>query len=285
MLVKLSSAFLFSALSVLPAMSETLWSVDQLEQPESAIYDPVTEQVIVSNISGGPIEVNGKGFLSLIKMNGDVVDLKWVEDLNAPKGMAIVDRKLFVSDITKLHIIDLDSGEIVQSLSAEGAMFLNDVAASDSSVWVSDMMTHTIWQYQNGAFEKFIEDAFLEHPNGLLFDNDSLIVGSWGAGLQKDFSTTTPGSLLSIDLETKVISNIKGAENLGNLDGVVRVEDTLIVSDWIAGKVFAYHDGETKLVGEYPQGLADIAAVGTTVFMPYMMNNKLDAFDAKTWMK
>lgn len=285
MLVKLASVFLFSALAVLPAMSETLWSVEQLEQPESSVYDPKTEQIIISNISGAPNEANGNGFLSLVKMNGDVADLKWVEGLDAPKGMAILGRKLFVSDITRLHIIDLDTGEIEQNLTTEGVVFLNDVTASDNTVWVNDMMTHTIWQYKDGVFEKFIEDASLEHPNGLLFENNHLIVGSWGTEIQQDFSTKTLGSLLSISLETKAISNIKGAENLGNLDGVVRVEDYLIVNDWMAGKVFAYRNGETKLVGEYPQGLADIAAVGATVFMPYMMNNKLDAFDAKAWLK
>jgi len=287
MLQKIIMTTVTAALLTTAAYAETKWEVTNLEQPESAVFDAKRDQVIVSNISGHPFEADGKGFLSLIAASGEVKNLNWVEGLNAPKGLAIMGDKVFVSDLTQLHIIDLETGALEQSLTAEGAVFLNDVAASDDTVWISDMMTHTIWVYKDGTLSPFLTDATnLSHPNGLFFDGDRLVVGTWGVGMKDDFSTDTLGSLVSVDLESKAITPIAGAENIGNLDGVIRIDDTFVVNDWINGKVFAVAPNEpAKEVAQYPQGLADIASNGTDVYMPMMMDGKMFVVDGTAWLK
>ncbi len=268
------------------SMAQTAWATSDLQQPESVVVDAERSQIIISNIAGAPNEANGTGFLSAASLNGEITNLHWADGMNAPKGMAIMGGQLFVADINLVHIVDMANGKIVQSLDAEGAVFLNDVTASGDTVWISDMMTHTIWQFTGGALTKFLQTPDLNHPNGLLFDGNRLVVGTWGPGMKPDFSTEAPGSLIAIDLKSKAISPIAGGEAIGNLDGVVRIGDALVVNDWITGKVFALKPGEkAKEVAQYAQGLADIGAAGATVYLPMMMDGKLGVVDATDWLK
>jgi hypothetical protein len=115
-----------------------------------------------------------------------------------------------------------------------------------------------------------LEDEALAHPNGLYLEQERLVVGSWGQGLRDDLSAEIPGSLLAVDLEIQAISTI--VPGLGNLDGVVRIGETLLVSDWITGQLFEIGaHGTHTVIAEYPAGLADIATYDNTQMRPSML--------------
>src|SRR3546814_10575543 len=72
--------------------------------------------------------------------------LEWATGLDAPKGLALANNRLYVSDIDQLVAIDTATGAVAQRWPATGAKFLNDVVADmDGRVFVSDMVTNQIW--------------------------------------------------------------------------------------------------------------------------------------------
>lgn len=244
--------------------------------PESVLFDPDHNHLVVSVMVGAPNAADGNGRLALLTPEGSVIDSDWTKGMDAPKGMALMGGKLFVADLTRLHIVDAASGTLLQSLPAEGAVFLNDVTANANEVFVSDMMTNTIWRYSNGTFSRWLESADLNHPNGLLWDDDRLLVGSWGKGLKEDFTTDVAGSLLAIDPEIRSISVV--AEEVGNIDGIVRANDQLILNDWISGAIFKIgEDGSVSKTAVHPAGLADIGAQGETLYLPHMLEGRIEA--------
>jgi len=271
-----TTAALVMALSANAVSAETLWTTGGFDMPESALFDPVRDRIIVSVIGGHPGEADGNGTLALLSADGDLLDAAWTTGLNAPKGMALVGDTLLVADLTQLHEIDAATGELRRSLTAPGAVFLNDVSADGTAAFISDFMANTLWRYEGGRLALWLEDPQLSHPNGLLLDGDRLIVGSWGQGMQTDFSTQTPGSLLSVSLATQEITVL--AEAVGNIDGVVRIGEALLVSDWNTGQLFEIAPGgNAVLVGEYAPGLADISAHGSTLFLPSMLEGTISA--------
>ncbi len=250
------------------------WTAGPFDMPESAIFDATHDRIIVSVIHGHPGEADGNGHLALLSPNGEISDPSWITGLDAPKGMAIVGETLLVADLTRLHEIDLATGTLLRSLDVEGAVFLNDITSDGEQAYVSDFMGNRIWYYQAGDMTVWLEDEALAHPNGLFLDEERIVVGSWGQGLRDDFSTEVPGALLAVDLETQAISTI--VPSLGNLDGVVRIGDVLLVSDWITGQLFEVSaDGTHTLVAEYPAGLADIAAYNNTLILPFMLEGNV----------
>ena len=118
---------------------EKSWETQQdLVKPESVIHDVTNNILYVSNISGDTSTKDGDGFISKITLNGTIEILKWVEGLNAPKGLAISQEKLYVSDIDQVVKIDINTGTVEKTYNAPGAIFLNDVAAdTNGNVYVS----------------------------------------------------------------------------------------------------------------------------------------------------
>lgn len=264
------------ALFPLSVEAGSLWSTEGFDMPESVLYDANHDRLVVSVMQGAPNAVDGNGHLALLSTDGKVIDAAWATGMDAPKGLAIMDGQIFAADLTHLRIVDAASGELVASLPAEGADFLNDVATNGEAVFVSDMMTHTIWRYADGRFEKWLETPELAHPNGLFWDDGRLLVGSWGKGLQENFTTEAPGSLLSIDPATKTISVV--ASDIGNIDGIVRLNGKLVLNDWINGKAYEISaDGTATEILAEPAGLADIGAANGTLYLPHMLEGRIEA--------
>jgi outer membrane protein assembly factor BamB len=152
-----------------------VWQAEGLDGPESAVLESSEGVLYVSNVNGDAAAADGNGYISKLSLKGEILDKEWVTVLDAPKGLALHDGKLYVSDIDKLVVIDTATGEIVASHEAPGATFLNDVGAHDDGrVFVSDMMQNQIWKLEGDQFELWIEDETLGNPNGVLAENNRL---------------------------------------------------------------------------------------------------------------
>src|SRR5215510_16348130 len=135
-----------------------LWETPaDLKNPESVVYAPKQDVLFVSNIEGKPDQKDQNGFISKVSpLNGSIVELNWITGLNAPKGMVVYDNgstsKLYVSDITDLVEIDIESGKIINRFNAPGSAFLNDVVSDDQgNIYVSDTITNTIYKLDANA--------------------------------------------------------------------------------------------------------------------------------------
>ncbi|MEJ2116950.1 MAG: ATP/GTP-binding protein, partial [Alphaproteobacteria bacterium] len=247
------------------------------------LYDGAHKRLIVSNIDGAPNKADGNGYLSLLSLDGKVTAAKWASGMDAPKGMAIAGKHLYVSDITQLRIVDVETGKLVKSVPMEGSVFLNDITASpEGDVYISDMMTNTIYRYHDGKPEVWLRDEKLNSPNGVLFAGDHLIVGTWGKGMKKDFTTETPGGLITVNLKTKTITPVAHAESFGNIDGVVKAGDTIIVTDYIAGVVWRCPSGKApEKAATLKPGSADLGTDGAKLFIPMMNEGEVVALPAK----
>jgi DNA-binding beta-propeller fold protein YncE len=282
----LISGVLASALSLAGAAwaaePEQVWQATGLDGPESAVFDPDAGVIYVSNVNGEANAADGNGYISKLSPNGEIQDKEWVTGLNAPKGMALHDGKLYVSDIDELVVIDTASGEITARHKAPGATFLNDVtAADDGRVFVSDMMQNQIWQLEGDQFEMWLQDEALENPNGLLAEPDRLVVAAWGKP-KEDFSTDVPGHLKAVDYQSKEITSIGPGEPLGNLDGVEPDgQGGYLVTDWFSGGLYDIsEDGKAEMLMDLNQGSADHEFVEgeNLAVIPMMMDGTVTAY-------
>lgn len=161
-----------------PELSQS-WQVGDLAVPESVLYYQVKgqEYVFVSLIDGqDPTAVDGKGGIAVLSVDGKVVKKDWVTGLNAPKGMAVKDGILYVSDITELVAIDVSSAKVVARYPAKDSLFLNDVAAHAGDIYVSDSKTGKIHKLVGDKFETYLEEQ--NGANGLTSVSKGLVVGA-----------------------------------------------------------------------------------------------------------
>ncbi|MBZ9817809.1 ATP/GTP-binding protein [Mesorhizobium sp. CA7] len=277
----LVASTVLAAISVSVAQAGELWRTTGFEQPESALVDAAHDRIVVSNIVGNPGAVDGNGYLSLLSMDGKVISRHWVDGMDAPKGMAITGGRLYAADITRVRVVDLASGRLVETIDVPGAVFLNDMTAdSAGNVYVSDMLADTIYRIDGDRPELFVKDALLASPNGVFADGGRLIVASWGKGINTiDFSTAEPGGLLSVDLATKKITPLPGAQKFADLDGVIAIGDTIYATAYMTGTLYSYKPGGAPtVVAQFKPGSADIGTDGNaTIYMPLMGEGEVAA--------
>lgn len=258
-----------------------VWKTEGFANPESVVYSSLQKVLYVSNINGAPDAKDGNGFISQLGLDGKVIQRQWLKGLNAPKGLAYLRGYLYVVDIDELLEIDTGNRRITRRFKAPGAKFLNDVTVTPrGTVFVSDMLTNTIWRLQGESFTAWLQSDALEMPNGLAWDQGKLLVASWGVGLKPDFSTETTGYLKSVDAETKVITARFAPIPLGNLDGLVaNGKGGYVVTDYMRGNVFKIGpDGQPNLWLQLTQGTADIGAAPGLIVLPQMSENTVSAY-------
>jgi len=196
------------------------WRTAGFDLPESVSYDPAANVFYVSNLGTDPMSKDGNGFISRLKEDGTVDNLKWATGLDAPKGTEVVGDRLFVTDIDRLVEIDTATGEVVNSYKAEGAAFLNDLAvAADGRIYIADTVGNAIYLFANGGISEWLKDPALNGPNGLTIVGSDLVVASLG-DISEGFDKIKPGGVIKVDLTSKAISAFGDGSSPGNLDGI-----------------------------------------------------------------
>lgn len=123
-----------------PVLSK-VFRIADLRGPISVIHDEEQDVYFVSNVDGAATAKDGNGFISRITPDGKVADAKFIEGLDAPKGMAIRGTELWVADIDVVRAFDRVSGAELRKvdLAPHGAVFLEDVAIGpDDAIYVTD---------------------------------------------------------------------------------------------------------------------------------------------------
>jgi len=258
--------------------------------PESVIYDEAGDRYLVSNINGKPADVDGNGYISVLSPDGQVTNPKWIAGgvkkakLDAPKGMAIVQGILYVADITAVRKFDVKDGTPKGDIAIEGTTFLNDVSASaDGKIYVSDSGmkmgasglepsgTDAVYVIEKGKARPIAKFKDLAGPNGLLATETGVLVAS--------FATS---ELYRLDAEGKRKDITPLPE--GQLDGIVAVDDTLLVSSWKGSAIY-----RGRLRGTFEVLIANVktpADIGfdkkrSRVLVPRFNEDAVEAYDVK----
>jgi sugar lactone lactonase YvrE len=258
-----------------------LWETKaDFKLPESVIYDKENDVLYVSNMQDDPFKKDKNGFISKVDLDGNILKLKWVKGLNAPKGLAISKGKLYVGDVDQLVEIDIKKGKVSNKYDAIGAALLNDVAAdTKGNIYVSDTFTDTIYRLNTfGQLTKWLYSPKLQAPNGLHYEKGQLIVGSWGHPTD-GWSAAEVGHLKTISLKTKKIKSLGSGKAVGNLDGVESDgKGAYYVADWVGGKLLhIQRNGYFKEVLKLSQGVADHEIIHdkNIIIIPMMLEGKL----------
>src|SRR3989449_7983980 len=92
-----------------------LTMVEGFLTPESVLHDPAQDIYFVSNINGGPTAKDNNGFISRVRPDGAVENLKFIEGghggvtLHAPKGLAIRGGTVGVTGIRHVRSFDAEN--------------------------------------------------------------------------------------------------------------------------------------------------------------------------------
>lgn len=240
--------------------------------PESVYYLADDDVYLVSNINGVPSAKDGNGFISRLRPDGTIENLKWIDGsakktpLHAPKGMAVVKGVLYVSDIDTVRMFDVKTGASKGNIAIKGATFLNDVASdefgavyvSDSGIAISDKGitetgTDAVYKVVKGKVTPVAKSKELGKPNGVFIAAGATWVATFGSGEV-------------YQLDTKGVRT-NTAKPAGGLDGLFAVDGVVYVTSWEKSAVF-----RSGADGQWTQVLSGLTTPADATY-----DNKRDA--------
>lgn len=284
-------AGLLVAFGVLGLLSTpaTALQVLNLQEPYSFVVDHATNHYFISSVNGEENARDNNGFISKVKEDGTVVSLRFIEGgkdghtLHAPKGLAIVNRTLYVADLDQLKGFDTTTGKLLATVplgsgaapQAGAASHLIDVAHDGKNLlYVSDRTRHAIYRVdvaKDHQASVLIQDMALAGPAGLAMHpkGDRLVAVSWDKG-----------KILEIRLDgsyTELVSNGFFSSRFGNLSGIDFDRfGNMYVSDFTRGKIWRMRpDQKFQVIAEYLPSPADIAIDrdNHVILVPYLYGN------------
>ncbi len=194
------------------------------ENAESAEYDPINDQWLVSNGSN-IIADDGNGNLSFFGT------------ASANTGMEVLNGILYAVDGMDIVGYDLATTDEVMRLTITGAPFLNGLTNDgNTTLYVTDFTDKVIYAVDisdilNPSYTEFVSDT-LDAPNGIVFDeaNNRLIYVCWGPNAAIR-AVAIPSQTVSLILNTGIT----------NLDGIDDdAQGNYYVSSWNPARITKY---------------------------------------------
>ena len=212
-----------------PVSAELIKKVEGFSHPESVVQDKTNGVLYISNIGK---KEPGDGFISKVTKDGEIIELQWITGLNDPKGLLVKNGTLYVTDVTELVEMDIQTGKITDRIGVKEAVSLNDLTIDEQgTLYISDSGASGIYKMDpSGKISQWLKSEDLEYSNGLLSVDDNIYVAAWGRD--------NPGNLLKVNRENKEIERIS-SEGIGNLDGIQQTGNgDFYISDWATGTIY-----------------------------------------------
>ena len=243
---------------------------DGLSAPAAVVYDKDRDRYLVSNVAGKLTETDRNGSIAAFSAGGKAQNPRFITaGLNAPKGLAIADKTLYVADIDVVKRFDVESGAARGEIRIPGASYLAGMAVGgDGSVFVCDAgmkvtksgdleatrESHggTIWSLPpSGPPVRVPAKDSLDGPAALLVrPNGDLVVATLGSG-----------AVYALSPDGTKHDELKAPK--GRLAGIAELNGDVYVSSWDAAAVYRRPAG-----GTFSVQLANIRSPGALAIDP-----------------
>lgn len=237
---------------------EQLWVAKGFDSPEGVALSP-DGAYFISNVGGE--ETDGDGFISKLGADGTLAVAHFIDGLDGPKGMAVYDGFLYVTDVVRVRTYDAVSGEAGAVIEIPGANYLNDATVWNDEVYISDSGTARIWRLSAEGPVVWREGEELKGVNGLLGAGETMLV-----------STMTTGSLFEASAGggwREIASGMTDADGIGVVPE--SAGGGYLVSSWPGEIHYVAPDGEvTSLLNQRVDEILqnDLTMFGDIVIVP-----------------
>lgn len=185
-----------------PVPADVVWVASgEFCEPETVLPLP-DDTLLISNVCG--FQEPGSGFLTLLDPDGNVIDWRVVEELDAPLGMALQDGRLFLIDKNRVKVYSWPQYQQLETIDLD-AKVANDIAiAHNGTIYVSDTGGHQVIEIgKDGAQSVLTGKPQFQSANGIHVNGDTLFIGGsrlWHVNLS-DHSVTTIGPEWLTDID------------------------------------------------------------------------------------
>ena len=249
---------------------------------------PWNGQILIANFGTetlNPLNMEGKGYV-LSFSNGKVNSFIPANGcLSAPKGMYVKDDFLYICDVNKIVIYNLEKADTCEQTIyfPETEMLLNGITGKDSWIYVSVTNTGNIYRFKtptSTTLSSIVPEFYVHVPgaNGLIMEGENMYIASY-----------PPDETVRDENKIYKISDMNNPSpktldiNPGKYDGLALSADNKILyaSDWESSQILAINllTGKTENIEIDRQvaikGPAAISLDNDILFIPDLPSSKV----------
>lgn len=230
-----------------------------------------------------PLNGEGKGYILYYKDAKLQTMIPADGHLNAPKGMYEKAGYLFICDVNKIVVYNLNNPERgPQTIRfSENDLFVNDLAAVGETLYASVTNTGKIYTIDISdltALDKVTPKAWCDviGANGIIIDGNTMYVASYPAD-----GNTTPDNVIYRISDLSVPQPEKFTTEAGQYDGIALSADkkTLYVTNWVPTGVYSIDMATKKQdfvkLNTSVIGAADMSLVDGVLYVPDLPNSQV----------
>jgi hypothetical protein len=217
----------------IPVPANIVWVTSgEFCEPETVLPLP-DDTLLISNVCG--FKKPGSGFLTLLNSDGNVIDWRIVDGLDAPLGMALQEDRLFIIDMNRVKIFSWPEYKLLEVIDLNTEVANDITVANDDTIYVSDTAGHKVVQIEkDGAQSVFTGKSQFQGANGIHIDGKTLFIG----GIR----------LWQVDLVDQSVTAI-GPDWLTDIDGIEMEPDGTLQITPVAGPLIRFcNSGESEIL-------------------------------------
>jgi len=239
-------------------------SIAGFHHPESAYFDG--EYIYVSNIGLSSSDRVKDGFITKLDKYGNILEYKFIDNLQSPKGIVLSNNKLYISDSNRIVIKNLESGKI-KYINIKNSKFLNDITVFRGNIYVTDTVLDTVFKVdKNANVSTFLYQKGLS-PNGIIYSK------SLKAFLVVSFNKPA----INIVSKSGTIEKTLNIKNQSGFDGISIYKNRIYLSDYRKGEILSLNLNlqDIKVVKECKTPIADIYVGRNLILLPLLEKNQV----------
>ncbi|MDD3108081.1 MAG: hypothetical protein PHV49_02575 [Alistipes sp.] len=232
-----------------------------------------------------PLNQEGKGYILEFSDTTSRVLIPADGTLSAPKGLLVKDQCLFIADVGKMVVYNLqDTASAPQVIPfPQGERFVNDMALHGNTLYVTVTNTGSLYSLDVTHPTRLDTTALTPYvtipgANGIVISGDTMYVASY----PPDGNTTSDHTLYYIEnISTPVVQPL--IDRPGQYDGLALSPDgtRLYFTNWVNGEVGYCELATRKVTLLDPQlqiqGPARLSTDGETLYIPDLVQSQVVA--------
>jgi len=155
--------------------------------------DADRNSIYVANVNGRDNEKDGNGFISRLNDEGSIQQLHFIDSskeikLNAPKGLAVLNNKLYITDINLVHVYSLEKNRFLDDIPFTG-IEVGELYAitptADNELYTVDAQKNAVYKIDaEGKVSVFVQDDSLGQPRNIVWHplNEYFLISGWSSG-------------------------------------------------------------------------------------------------------
>lgn len=248
---------------------------------------PYNGGILIANFGTetlNPLNTEGKGYILYLKNDTLREFIPADGNLNAPKGMQIIENHLFIADVNRVVVYDLNNKTSKPQIITfpQGEIFVNDLTSKNDTLYASVSNTGNLYKLVISDINNINNQILTKYANvvganGIIISYDKMYIASYPANTGKP----TNENVVYVINDLEHPNPEKLITQPGIYDGVQISADknTLYVSNWkpveIIGINLKDKSISTVLENSEIKSIADFTLQDSTFYIPDLAGSKL----------